>query len=108
MSDDTPLPDDDGAPKLWCWTTGKHPNFVRVAEYPITREAAIKCLRDQQPADLNGATHVTLGTENKYDQEEMPIKLHANSVRVRYTEREQTNRILASALGGFTVNVPTK
>jgi hypothetical protein len=108
MSDDAPLPEDDGAPKLWCWTTDKHPTFVRVCDYPVTREAAIKRLRDQQPADLNGATSVTLGIENRYDLDEMPIK-PIGTVRVKYTESEQTNRMLASVLGGgFSVGMPGK
>ena len=104
MADESVLPDDDGAPKLWVYTTSKHPTYVRVADVPLRRDEAIKRLRDQRPADLADHTHVTLAEQDMFGHE--PITPHG-TVRVRYTEAEQTRRMLGAAMGGFTFKVPT-
>lgn len=107
MADENQLPEDDGSLKVWSWTTPKHPRYQRIAEVPLRREEAIRRLRDRPPAELGDETHIVLGSEEPIAIYPEPIKPHG-TVRARYTEQEQTDRMLASALGGFTVHMPGK
>ena len=104
MADENQLPEDDGSPKMWCFTTKELPRFVRIAEVPLRRDEAIKRLRDQRSAELGDVTHVTLAEEDLTHQE--PIKPHG-AVRVRYTTGEEINRLLAPLMG-VTIKMPTR